>query len=190
MPRNAGSDVVALAYVLEDGEGEVIRWFGDTITVKSAGPRFDIAVVTAVAGSEPPPHVHAVADEALFVLEGSLTVFAGAEKLAASVGAFVFLPEGVPHTFAVESGSARLLAITAPSGALAMHSEIEERFGSREMPARPRATDLAAVAPVLAKHGVTAFESSGGIFARGAASRDQHEFGSQDAARHTTEGER
>lgn len=149
---------LAVPYVLADGEGEVIRWFGDTITVKSAGPRFDVAVITAVAGSEPPLHLHTHADEALFVLEGSLSVSAGGETLAASAGAFVFLPRRVPHTFAVESGSARVLAITIPSGALAMYSDAEERFGPREMPARPRETDLALVRTTLKAHGVTVIE--------------------------------
>ena len=157
---DADSTPVAVPYVLADGEGEVIRWFGDTITVKSAGPRFDVAVVTAVAGSEPPLHVHADADEALFVLEGSLLVFAGSEALPASVGAFAFLPARVPHTFAVESGSARLLALNAPSGSLAMYSDVEDRFGPREMPARPRDADLAVARPVLEEHGVTVCEST------------------------------
>ena len=149
---------VAVPYVLTDGEGEVIRWFGDTITVKSAGAKLDVSVITAVAGSELPLHVHAEADEALFVLEGSLAVFAGSEELAAPAGAFVFLPARVPHTFAVESGSARLLAMTVPSGSLTMYSEIEERLGAREMPARPRESDLALVAPLLEQHGVTVIE--------------------------------
>ena len=141
-------------YLLEDGEGESIRWFGDTITVKTAGPTFDVAVVTAVTGSEPPLHVHEGADEALFVLEGTLTVYAGDQTLTAGAGAFFFLPNGIPHSFAVESGSARLLMIVAPSGVLAMFSEVEERVGPREMPARPRHKDIAAVAHQLEKHGV------------------------------------
>jgi quercetin dioxygenase-like cupin family protein len=149
------SITVAVPYVLADGEGEVLRWFGDTITVKSAGPKFDVAVITAVSGSEPPLHVHADADEALFVLEGSLAVVVGGERLAAPVGAFVFLPEGIAHSFAVESGSARFLAITAPAGSLAMYSEVEDRFGPRGMPARPRDADLAAVMATLEGHGVT-----------------------------------
>ena len=158
--RPAQPKPIAVPYVLAEGEGEVIRWFGDTITVKSAGPKFDVAVVTAVAGSEPPLHVHADTDEALFVLEGSVVVVAGSEALRAPVGAFVFLPEGVPHTFTVESGSARLLTLTSPSGSLGMYSDVEERFGYREMPARPRDTDLAVVASVLAEHGITLLEPS------------------------------
>lgn len=141
-------------YVLEDGEGESIRWFGDTITVKNAGPTFDVAVITAVTGSEPPLHVHEGADEALFVLEGALTLYAGDHTLPAGAGAFVFLPRGIPHSFAVDSGRARLLLIVAPSGVLAMFSEVEERVGPREMPARPRQKDIAAVAHQLEKHGM------------------------------------
>ena len=171
---DAQRNPIAVPYVLADGEGEVIRWFGDTITVKSAGPKFDVAVVTAVAGSEPPLHVHAEADEALFVLEGSIAVFVGGETLPAAVGAFVFLPGGVPHTFAVASGSARLLALTSPSGALAMYSDVEERFGPREMPARPRDTDLAVVAGVLEEHGVTISESSAARSGSGRASQPRH----------------
>ena len=141
-------------YLLGNGEGESIRWFGDTITVKNAGPSFDVAVITAVAGSEPPSHVHEGADEALFVLEGKLTVYADNQSLTAGAGAFFFLPKGIPHSFVVESGSARLLMIVAPSGVLAMFSEVEERVGPREMPARPLPGDIAAVAQQLEKHGV------------------------------------
>jgi quercetin dioxygenase-like cupin family protein len=143
-----------IPYLLEDGEGESIRWFGDTITVKNAGPTFDVAVITAVAGSEPPLHVHQGADEALFVLEGELTVYAADHSLTAGAGAFFFLPKGIPHAFVVESGSARLLMIVAPPGVLAMFSDVEERVGPREMPARPRPADIAAVAQQLEKHGV------------------------------------
>jgi quercetin dioxygenase-like cupin family protein len=145
----------AIPYVLEDGEGEVIRWFGATVTVKASGPLFDAALTTEVAGSEPPLHAHAAADEALFVVAGSLTVYAGDEVIAAPEGSFVFLPRGVPHTFAVESGSARLLVFGAPAGAVAMLSEAERLFGDRGMPALPRADDLARVAAVSRRHGVT-----------------------------------
>ena len=190
MPREARTEFLAVPYVLDDGEGEVIRWFGDTITVKSAGPKFDVAVVTAVAGSELPVRVNRRADEAVYVLEGSLEVLAGDETLAASVGAFIFLPQGVPHTFSVRSGSARLVVVTGPSGSLAMYSDVEERFGSREMPARPRDADLAVVAPVLEEHGVTVFVPTRATSGLGAASSRPPELLSRGDARPTTEGER
>jgi quercetin dioxygenase-like cupin family protein len=149
------ADAAAVPYLLEEGEGEVIRWFGATLTVKASGPHFDVAVTTELSGSEPPLHVHASDDEALYVLDGRLTVFAGDEIFAAETGAFVFLPRNVAHTFAVDSGTARLLVVIAPAGALAMYSDAEQRFGRDGMPARAHATDIAVVAATLAGYGVT-----------------------------------
>ena len=158
-PTETGS---AVAYVLEDGEGEVIRWFGDTITVKASGPSFDVAVVTAVAGSEPPPHVHAEADEALYVLDGAITVHAGSDTVPAPAGSFVFLPRTLPHSFTVETGSARLLLIVQPAGAVVMFSEVEERFGARAMPARLSTEHLADIASALRSFDVTVVNASPG----------------------------
>jgi quercetin dioxygenase-like cupin family protein len=145
----------AVPYVLDEDEGEVIRWFAATLTIKASGPSFDVAVTTEIAGSEPPLHVHARDDEALHILEGDLTVFAGDEVLRASTGSFVFLPRGIPHTFAVDSGSARVLLILAPSGAISMFSDNELHFGQRGMPTRPRRSDLAVVAAALEPYGIT-----------------------------------
>jgi quercetin dioxygenase-like cupin family protein len=114
-------DQAAVAYVLEEGEGETIRWFGSSLTVKASGPRFDVAVRSERAGSESPVHAHADEDKAIFVLQGALTVFAGEEVLRAPTGAFVFLPRTVPHTFVVDSGTARMLVILGPSGSLCRH---------------------------------------------------------------------
>jgi quercetin dioxygenase-like cupin family protein len=144
----------AIPYVLEEGEGEVIRWFGATLTVKASGPSFDVALTTEVAGSEPPLHAHAHDDEALHVLDGRITVFAAEDVLPAPTGSFVFLPRGIPHTFAVESGSARLLLILAPSGAIAMYADAEQRFGPQGMPARLRPADVAVAAESLAAYGI------------------------------------
>jgi quercetin dioxygenase-like cupin family protein len=87
-------ETVAVPYVLAEGEGEVIRWFGDTITVKASGPAFDVAIISATAGSEPPLHIHEHDDEAFYVLDGCLTIHAGNEELSAETGSFVFLPRG------------------------------------------------------------------------------------------------
>lgn len=135
--------------MLDDGEGEVIRWFASTITVKASGPAFDIAMTTEVAGSEPPLHVHEETDEAVFVVDGSLTVYAGGEVFAATAGSFALVPRGVPHTYVVDSGTACLVVVFAPSGALGMYSDAERVFGERGMPARPRDGDIARVAPAL-----------------------------------------
>ena len=146
---------LGLPYLLDDGEGEVIRWFGDTITVKAAGPAFDVAVVNAVAGNEPPLHLHEHDDEAVFVLEGEITIYIESDTFAAGAGAFAFVPRGLRHTHAVDSGRARLLTIVRPSGSLDMYAAAEDHYGPRAMPAALRPDDIQRLAPALARGGFT-----------------------------------
>jgi quercetin dioxygenase-like cupin family protein len=67
-------------------------------------------------GSSPPLHVHADADEAWFVLDGDLTFQVGDRTWSAEPGAFVWAPRAVPHTFRVDSPSARLIGLAVPGG--------------------------------------------------------------------------
>ncbi len=64
--------------------------------------------------SSPPLHVHHDDDEAWFVLDGTLTFQVASETWTAEPGAFVWAPRGVPHTFRVDSPTARLLALAVP----------------------------------------------------------------------------
>ncbi|MEO8290424.1 MAG: cupin domain-containing protein [Gaiellaceae bacterium] len=73
-----------------------------------------IAAVESVlrAGQMPPLHVHAE-DEALRVLGGRLTVYAGDEELELEAGEEWVAPAGVPHTYRAKCGRVRLVT-TAP----------------------------------------------------------------------------
>ncbi|MBD0337668.1 MAG: cupin domain-containing protein [Thermoleophilia bacterium] len=121
---------LAVPYVLDDGEGEVMRWLGATVTVKASGPSFDLALAIAVAGGEPALRSHPDHDKGLLVLEGELTIVAGDEVLAAPAGSFAFLPRGVPHTIAVESGRARVALILSPAGAIS--TDDDHQFPRKE----------------------------------------------------------
>src|SRR3954447_12869797 len=58
------------------------------------------AFETLVAPGEGPPlHTHANEDESLYVIEGEVRFKLGDDLLAGPVGAFVYVPRGVPHTF-------------------------------------------------------------------------------------------
>jgi hypothetical protein len=61
--------------------------------------------------------VHSREDEALYILEGEITIQLGAQRTRACVGSFVWMPRGVPHTFA-NPGTApvRLLGLAVPGG--------------------------------------------------------------------------
>jgi quercetin dioxygenase-like cupin family protein len=64
--------------------------------------------------SSPPLHVHHDDDEAWFVLDGTLTFQVAGTAYSVGTGTFVWAPRGVPHTFRVDSPTARLLALAVP----------------------------------------------------------------------------
>jgi quercetin dioxygenase-like cupin family protein len=77
--------------------------------------RFSLLEVTVAR--DIPRHTHHRADEAIYVLEGTLLVEFGGEQHAATAGTFVLLPHGVPH--ALRCGSEpppRVLQISSPGG--------------------------------------------------------------------------
>lgn len=50
-------------------------------------------------GQTVPPHVHETADQLLYVVDGSVLVTVGDERIEAGQGDFVHKPRGVSHTF-------------------------------------------------------------------------------------------
>jgi quercetin dioxygenase-like cupin family protein len=66
--------------------------------------------------SSPPLHVHHEDDEAWYVLDGQLTFQVGDFSWTVGTGAFVWAPRGLPHTFRVDSPTARMLALAVPGG--------------------------------------------------------------------------
>lgn len=95
----------------------------------------------------PPLHVHSSADEALYILEGEVTIRLGQQMIRADAGSFVWMPRGVPHTFANRgSAPARMLGLAVPGGiedllasvprdggplGHAQMATLAEKFGSR-----------------------------------------------------------
>jgi mannose-6-phosphate isomerase-like protein (cupin superfamily) len=76
---------------------------------------FEGGLAARTAG--PPLHVHGREDEALYILEGQVTIQLGQQTILADAGAFVWMPRGVPHTFA-NAGlvPARMLGLAVPGG--------------------------------------------------------------------------
>lgn len=62
-------------------------------------------------------HSHLDADEVLYVLEGTLTVFMDGQCQDLGVGSYVFIPRGVPHAQGNRTRQRlRLLVQCSPSG--------------------------------------------------------------------------
>jgi quercetin dioxygenase-like cupin family protein len=125
-------------------------WFlGTLVRLKIAGEhtggRFALWEGVLPHGAAPPLHSHPQ-DETFYVLDGSVTVWIVEDDEAAGdrssppawqqthaqacgVGAAAFVPSGVPHTFRVESDTARMLFLSTPAG-------IEEYVQALAEPAR------------------------------------------------------
>lgn len=90
-----------LARVLLDGE-------------QTAG-RFAVIELLLPKGASPPLHSHPQ-DETFYVLDGEVTVWVEDRPRTCCPGAIAFAPGGAPHSFRVESDTARLLVLSTPAG--------------------------------------------------------------------------
>jgi quercetin dioxygenase-like cupin family protein len=117
------------------GGGEALWFLGTLARMKldgrHTGGRFALWEGLLPHGAAPPLHTHPQ-DETFYVLEGELTVWLVEPDLAkdqidppgwvssrgrrCGVGSVVFAPGGAPHTFRVESDTARMLFLSTPAG--------------------------------------------------------------------------
>ena len=67
-------------------------------------------------GNEPPLHGHKNEDEWFYVLDGEMKFHVGGETHQGKTVAFVFFPREIPHTFTIESPTARFLLMNTPGG--------------------------------------------------------------------------
>jgi mannose-6-phosphate isomerase-like protein (cupin superfamily) len=125
----------ATGYALAEKEGEARWWLGALATIKATGKetggRYTLVEVVEPEGAEGPLHVHHREDEGFWILEGELTFRIGDATIRAGAGSFLFGPKGVPHTYRVDSGPAKLLFILSPAG-------FEELIYATSEPARAR----------------------------------------------------
>ncbi|MBS0550501.1 MAG: cupin domain-containing protein [Proteobacteria bacterium] len=116
-------------------EDEKLWFLGTLATIKldgaQTGGRFALWEGMLPRGAAPPLHTH-LQDETFYLLEGALTVWLVEPEAvgdpdeppawertharACGAGDVVFAPAGAPHTFRVESDTARLLFLSTPAG--------------------------------------------------------------------------
>ncbi len=109
---------------------------GASATLKASGS--DTGERLAVVESAPAPgapglamHRHPRTDEALYVLEGAVTVRVGDRTVHAPAGSFVFVPRGTGHMFWNPGPApARVLVIFAPAGVERFLEETAEAFAA------------------------------------------------------------
>jgi quercetin dioxygenase-like cupin family protein len=95
-------------YRLGAGEGRRLWAFGDLMILKATtdetnGRLFVMEQHVPRHRHAPGRHVHAVDDQAWFVIAGQGRFFVGDETLVAGPGDFIHGPHGIPHAFSADS---------------------------------------------------------------------------------------
>ena len=126
-----------LARILVDGEASA----GTVAVVESEGRRGDM----------PPLHVHRRDDETFCVLEGELSLHQPGRSLTIGAGEAAFASRDVPHTYRVESETARWLVIATPAGFDDFVREVGEPAPEEALPSQGRQHDPARLAGIAAR---------------------------------------
>lgn len=119
MDNTKPSSLQLKPYMLADDGPRLPTADGLAVTVKATtlqtGGAFNLFTLIAPPGFSTSMHIHYAEDVAVFVLEGSLTVFWGDKRMEACAGSYVFMPKGTPQGFRVADGAgARLLYLAVP----------------------------------------------------------------------------
>lgn len=106
-----GTGASARQYVL----GQELR-----VTILTSGAetdgRHDVTDSVMSTGSATPLHMHTRYEERLWVVSGSLTVWAGPDTVTLRSGDFYTIPMHVPHAIKCGPDGARALNVTSPAG--------------------------------------------------------------------------
>ena len=98
----------------------------------------------------PAPHYHREVDEAVYVLEGTLTMSLDGQKRELGPGDSLFVPRGAVHGFEnLAPTTARSLAVLTP-GSIGRRY-FEEVAAAVNVPGKP---DLATVKEIMLRHGL------------------------------------
>ena len=91
------------------GDGRVVPVGPDHARILAQGQPVDVVEMTVNAGGEPPLHLHRNEDEWFYVLEGEIAFWVDGVTVEGGPGTFAYAPQEVPHTYAVRSGTARMM---------------------------------------------------------------------------------
>jgi quercetin dioxygenase-like cupin family protein len=103
--------------------------------------RYTVLEIFSPEGDMPPLHVHHEEDEVFHVLEGQVTLFLPGSAVALTAGETFRAPQGIPHTYRVESPTARWLVFCAPARFDAFVRAVSEPPTVEELPPRGRPVD-------------------------------------------------
>lgn len=137
-------------------------WFLDTlVTIHVAhgdGPD-GVSVIESRAqrNDSPPLHIHHTEDEIFHVLEGSLRIRLDGRDVHVGTGEWLLAPQGVAHTYCVESDEARFLTLTRNGQFEGLVRDLGRPAERPELPepaGPPSPAAQAALAAAAARHSI------------------------------------
>lgn len=121
------------------------------LTGAESDGRLGMTVTEGPKGPAIPTHVHAVAHEAIYCLEGRLRVTADGEDHLLTRGDFVSIPAGVEHTYAMEAHLTRFATMYGPAGLERLHEVAGQVAEQRIFPEQAEAVDRDRLAAAVAE---------------------------------------
>lgn len=117
------------ALVLLPGEARTIDVGGFDVTVHADAATTDglfalIETAEREPGGGPPLHVHRDCSESFFVLAGAYVMHLDGREFACPAGSFVYVPQGMVHTFRTLETASRKLNLYAPTGMVGYFDEL------------------------------------------------------------------
>ena len=109
----------------------------------------EVADAIMPEGASPPAHVHAALDDSFYILDGRMVIHCGDKEWKAGRGSWVQFPAGVPHTFRVLGGPARILLVHADDSFLAAVREIGRPATGTNVPDTKQGPTISNVGPPM-----------------------------------------
>ncbi len=133
--------------LIPPGEGEAVWLLDELVTFKvgavETNDSLSVNEVSAGPSGGPPLHVHHRSGEAIYVLEGALTLKLGRLTRRLAAGAFVYIPTGLPHAYRVDGKTpAKLLVLYGPAGYENFCREIGEAARVKALPPKDHLPDM------------------------------------------------
>lgn len=114
-----------------------------------------VAEATLPEGASPPLHMHDDLDDSFYVVDGRMVMRCGDEVWIAEPGDWVEFPMGVPHTFRVMDGPARVLLVHDNDHFLSFVRDLGRSAEAPTLPPPGGGPSLEALATASAAHGIT-----------------------------------
>ena len=120
--------------VLRPGEGRSIDLGNFAMSLKadeaSTAGAFSLLEAAEPADFGPPMHIHHVAAEAFYVLEGEYRIFIDDDEWTCPAGSFIYIPAGTRHGFRVGDTPSRKLNLYTPAAMVGYFDDLSGAIAS------------------------------------------------------------